>query len=373
MNKRLKDIYFSREFIDRLSSAICGAYPAFDASHFAQSVFDETWEGRELKDRMRHVTRCLHVVMPADYPVALDILCQVAAAFLSFDAMVFSDYVATYGLEYFDRSMEALGFLTRFMSAEFAVRPFLARDPDRGMAFMREWAGDEDANVRRLASEGCRPRLPWATALPTFKEDPSPILPVLEILKDDPSEAVRRSVANNLNDISKDHPELVLDICKEWQGASAEVDWVVKHACRTLLKAGDTRAMRLFGFADPAQIHVVNLALDRDTVPIGQDVSISFDLVLEGDGTRNVRLELAVHYVKARGKVSRKIFQIKEAKLGEGYHRIERKLSFLDRSTRKHYPGRHVLEIVVNGVEKAHIAVEVRPAVYQTHDPTVAS
>jgi hypothetical protein len=212
--------------------------------------------------------------------------------------------------------------------------------------------------VRRLASEGCRPQLPWATDLPAFVKDPRPILPVLETLKDDPSEYVRKSVANNLNSISKDHPDLVLDICKRWIGHSKERDRIVKHACRTLLKAGNRRALLLFGFADPthltpAVLAIDHLILDRERLSIGETLRFCFDLCVKGEAPRKVRLELGVDYRKARGHLSRKIFQMGEATYAPGRHSIERRHSFQNRSTRVHYPGEHRISILVNGVQKA--------------------
>ena len=128
-------------------------------------------------------------------------------------------HIEVYGLGYPEESLHALEQITRLVSAEFAVRPFILRDPDRTMEYFRRWSLDENATVRRLASEGCRPRLPWAVALPMFKKDPSPLLPILENLKDDASLYVRKSVANNLNDISKDHPDLVLELARVPRGA----------------------------------------------------------------------------------------------------------------------------------------------------------
>ena len=234
-----------------------------------------------------------------------------------------------------------------------AVRPFLERDPEGTLAVMLQWTRDDNEHVRRLASEGCRPRLPWAPALPAFKEDPEPLLPILEALKDDPAEYVRRSVANNLNDISKDHPDRVLDIAAAWFGVSEGTDWIVKHACRTLLKAGDPRAMRIFGFADPARLRVEALQLSAASVAIGGHLHFEFELHNDESEPRKVRLEYRVDYVKARGKRSGKVFQIKESELVTGRHSVKRKLSVKDLSTRKHHPGTHGLAIIVNGVEKA--------------------
>jgi hypothetical protein len=195
--------------------------------------------------------------------------------------------------------------------------------------------------------------------LPTFKKDPSPILQILETLKDDPEEYVRRSVANNLNDISKDHPDLVLDICERWFGENAHRDWIVKHACRTLLKAGNTRALMLFGFGDPKHITISDLAFDPQTLAIGEELRFSFQITVNEKHLSRLRLEYGVNYVKARNKVFRKIFQIKETEYGPGSHQISRKHSFKDLSTRKHYPGLHQFTIIVNSIEKASGTVKL--------------
>ena len=175
----------------------------------------------------------------------------------------------------------------------------------RGMAFMAKLAGDRDENVRRFASEGCRPRLPWAMALPQFKADPSPILPVLEKLKDDESEFVRKSVANNLNDVSKDHPGLVLDVCEKWHGKSDRTDWIVKRACRTMLKAGNTRAMRLFGFGDPKRLGVAEVKLGKRGVAVGDVLPFSFALAVGTKKACRARLEYVVYFARPGGKVGK--------------------------------------------------------------------
>ena len=353
MPEKLKDIFFSNEFIDQLGDTIHQIHPVFDTSKFNQLVFGDNWEDKELKAKMRHVTHCLHTTLPDGYPQALTILEEIAPEFSGFDAMVFPDYVECYGLDDWDLSLPALALFTQYSSSEFAIRPFLAQDPERGMAAMRQWAGDENHHLRRLASEGCRPRLPWAMALPAFKKDPSPILPILEMLKNDNSDYVRRSVANNLNDISKDNPDVTLEICEQWHGHTKHTDWIVKHACRGLLKAGNKRALLLFGFADPTNIAVENLVFNKQTVAIGDEMQFTFDLNVNTTEPCRVRLEYGVDYVKATGKVSRKIFQIKEAEFEPGSHIISKKQSFVDRSTRKHHPGQHQIAVIVNGVEKA--------------------
>jgi 3-methyladenine DNA glycosylase AlkC len=315
-----------------------------------------------LKQKMRHVTTCLQESLPQEYSQAVAILRHVGPAFSGFDAMVFPDYVECYGLDHWELSMEALAEFTLLCSSEFAVRPFIAADAGRAMPHLYAWSIDENEHLRRLSSEGCRPRLPWAMALPDFKVDPTPILPILETLKDDPSEYVRKSVANNLNDISKDNPDIVLEICERWHGQSPRTDWIAKRGCRTLLKAGNTRALMLFGFGDPAGVTVDGLAVDNTYPRIGDSIHFSYDLHVGGVQPILLRQEYAVAYMKASGKPSRKIFQINEVETEPGVCVVTRTLSFADLSTRKHYPGAHQIAIIVNGVEKASISFELRPA-----------
>ncbi len=199
---------FNSESVGALGAVIQAEYPAFDTQGFAARVFDESWEDLELKGRMRHITLALGDMLPADYRLALGILHRVlpSLGYYGFEKMVFPDYVGVYGLDDWEASMPALEVFTQEVSAEFAIRPFIIRYQDQTMAQMQRWAGHEHPEVRRLASEGSRPRLPWGIALPALKADPAPILPILERLRADEAETVRRSVANNLNDISKDNP-----------------------------------------------------------------------------------------------------------------------------------------------------------------------
>jgi 3-methyladenine DNA glycosylase AlkC len=352
MAEKLKDMFFSDKFLTELGNEIRVFYPGFDQKAFNHLIYSGDWEGRELKQKMRHTTYCLAATLPKDYPAALKILTKVAPKFRSFDAMVFPDFVECYGLEDWDISLPALALFTRYSSSEFAIRPFLAKDPAKGMSYLQQWAKDKNHHLRRLASEGCRPKLPWAMALSGFRKDPQAILPILETLRDDPSEYVRRSVANNLNDISKDHPGLVLNLCEQWYGQGENTDWIVKRACRSLLRAGNKRALLLFGFGDPGHILVENLALDKHTLIVGDDLYFRFEMRLDTGEASRVRLEYGISFVKAKGKLSRKIFQIREDSFEAGRHTVSRKHSFKDLSTRKHYAGQHQITIIVNGVEK---------------------
>jgi 3-methyladenine DNA glycosylase AlkC len=359
MAEKLKDMYMTPASVKAMAAVIKRVYPEFDKKRFTGLVLDERFEGMELKARMRHVTECLYQVLPKSYKKALSILKKSALEVKGFESMCLPDYVELYGLEDWASSLPAMAVFTKYSSSEFAIRPFIIREPRRAMAYMKKLAEDKDPRVRRFASEGCRPRLPWAMVLPVFKKDPGLIFPVLEKLKNDDSEFVRRSVANNLNDISKDHPELMLNLCEKWQGQSDDIDWVVKHACRTLLKAGNSRAMQLFGFGSPAKITVKNLVLNRSTIKIGDRVQLSWRLKVATGEKCKVRQEYAVTFQKAHGRVSQKVFKISEKTFQPGEYELTKKHSFEDMSTRKHYPGVHTIAIIVNGEEKANTGVKL--------------
>ncbi len=360
MPEKLKDILFPQEKVEYFAQILKEEYPAFDSESFVNTVCDADWPNRELKEKMRHTTMSMHKFLPADFSESVKILQTIVPKVKGFEAIVLPDYVEVYGLQYPEISIPALGVLTTCGSSEFGIRPFLNRDVKGTMEYMYRWAESDDFRVRRFASEGCRPRLPWGMGIPALKKDPSPVLPVLEKLKDDPEEFVQKSVANNLNDISKDHPKLVLEICERWQGKSPRTDWIIKQACRTLLKQGNKRAMLLFGFANPEQMQIENLSFSDLTPNIGDEISFSFDLKLDTKKKQKVRLEYIVYYIKSSGKPSPKVFQMKEVELKPGIHAIQKKHSFAEMSTRKHFPGDHKFEIVVNGEVKATQTIKLQ-------------
>ena len=355
MAELLKDRFLQQDFFNRLTTAIKQNYAAFDVKAFMASVHDEEWEKEELKQRMNHVAVALGKHLPQDYKQAVNILSETVKPFNGFEGILFADYTALYGLHDFKTSMQAIELFTQHGSAEFAIRPFIVKYTKETMEQMLKWAKHKNVHVRRLASEGCRPRLPWAMALPEFKKDPSLILPILEELKNDPEDYVYRSVANNLNDISKDHPELVLAIAKKWKGKHKNTDWVVKHALRGLLKQGDKRAMALFGYSEP-KVKIANLKLNHTTIKIGDDTSFSFNLISEEKKPTKLRIEYGIDYMKSNGKQNRKVFKITENTYSpHTENEFTRKLSFKELTTRKHYTGDHILSIIVNGYELANL------------------
>ena len=359
MPEKLKNLFFTQDSLRLFAEAIKNVYSDFNVEEFLKLIHDESWDTLALKAKMWHTTKCLHKTLPNNYLDSLVILVKAAPTIKGFEAMTLPDYVEKYGMDHWEESLNALGHFTKYASSEFAIRPFLDKKPELAMHYMLNWAESEHENVRRFASEGCRPRLPWAMLLPQFILNPRPIFEVLEKLKDDDSEFVRKSVANNLNDISKDHPDLMMDVCVNWYGYSDKTNWIVKHACRTLLKQGNTRALRLFGFGDPGKLEIKNLKLSKSKIKIGESINFSFQLNNQEEELCKVRLEYAIDFVKARGKSSRKIFQIIEKEYKPGIHLLKRKHSFANLSTRKHYPGTHSLTIIVNGVMKAEQTLKV--------------
>lgn len=261
-----------------------------------------------------------------------------------------ADYIAARGLDDFDTSMPALAEMTKRFTSEFAVRPFIAKDTALAMTWFARWAEDANMHVRRLASEGCRPRLPWGMRLHAFVADPAPILPILERLRDDPEEYVRRSVANNLNDIAKDHPDLVASIAKRWMAkADKNRQRLVRHACRSLVKAGHQGALEALGYG-PADVRLDRLVVKTPDVVFGTAMVFEATIVSLSDKTQPLVIDYVIHHVKADGGTTPKVFKLKVGDLGPGDEmRISKKHAIRQITTRVYYPGRHRIEMQVNG------------------------
>ena len=357
MAEALKNMY-NRAYLDDLSAAIQSHLPPYDPGAFLARVLDDQWQGRALKERMRHITTALGGALPEDYRAALDILRRAAPALADygFENMVFPDFVGLYGLDDWEVSMPALEQFTQLISAEYAVRPFIVKDQDRMMAQMLQWADHQNHQVRRLASEGCRPRLPWGVALPALKANPLPILPILEQLKLDPSESVRRSVANNLNDIAKDNPDVVIGLLRRWQTHDTqEMRWIIDRALRTLVKKGNPEAFELLGYPACPEVEVRNLAVGPETVPMGGEVTFSFEIESRGQTPQNLMIDYVVHLMRANGQLTPKVFKLTRRTLAPGETvRITKKHSFRPVTTRRYYPGEHAIEVQVNGGSSEH-------------------
>lgn len=357
MPELLKNMY-NRESLYEVAVAIQSVYNSFKVDEFIKSTMDETWNNLELKARCRKISMSLGMYLPEDYKEALSILEKSVTGF--YFAFFFPDFVEVYGQDdiNWDLSISALERNTEYWSSEFAVRAFIIKDEERMMAQMRKWSKHKSEHVRRLASEGCRPQLPWGQAISKFKKDPTPVLLILEQLKTDTSTYVQKSVANNLNDISKTHPDLVISIAKDWYGKNKSTNWIVKHGCRTLLKKGNRDVLALFGYDDTTSINLQDFTLETTSISIGEDLTFSFNILAKK--TTKTRLEYGIDYMKSNGKRNRKIFKISEVSLKENEKKsYMKKHSFADVSVRKHYPGIHSIAIIINGIEKDKLDFEL--------------
>ncbi|BCQ57709.1 DNA alkylation repair protein [Burkholderia gladioli] len=355
----LKDSMGERQFRSLLSTLKL-IERSFDTRRFLAVALDGLDE-LSLMARVRRASLAIEAgaqALPGGYDTVLTLLAE-AAPHLGggFLAMVAPDYVGQFGRHDFDRSMAALAFFTRFGTSEFAVREFLRDDPRRALATLRDWSRHEDQAVRRLASEGSRPRLPWSFRLREIEADPALAAPILDNLRADPSDYVRRSVANHLNDITKLHPDWVLERAAAWGGDDAGTRWIVRHALRTLVKRGDARALALLGASGAARIEAVPFAVTPARIELGETVTLAAELVSTAQDVQRLVVDYRIGYVKKNGSTAHKVFKLRELTLAPGQRiDIVRSQRIRDFTTRTHYAGRHGVELIVNGavVAQAH-------------------
>jgi len=360
----IKDIY-SLNFYQLIADQFSQVNPDFNKEQFITRIFSADFNNMEWKQRTKHTTQTLHEFMPSNFPEAIALITQVVENLIAtgypggLEYIIFPDYIETYGVEHFETAVQSLEIITQFITCEFAVRPFIIKYKERMISVMEQWARSPNAQVRRLASEGIRPRLPWAMAIPFLKKDPSPILPILDLLKNDVSETVRRSVANNLNDISKDNPDILLAIAKNWKGISKDTDGIIKHGCRTLLKQGHPEILHYYGL-DGTDFKVSDLRIETPYVKVGEYVFFSFQIENTHAQSKSLRLEYGLYYQKSNGLMSRKVFKISEKiYLSAEKNRIERRQSFKVITTRKFYIGKHKISIIVNGRETSEMEFDL--------------
>lgn len=332
----------------------------FDRDGFLGAASDGL-DTLSIMERVRHIADALHVALPARYGDALGIIRAMAPQLThGFQAVAVTEFVARYGLDDFDRSMEALAELTRFGSAEFAIRPFLAQDTGRALAVMEGWTSHADEHVRRLASEGSRPRLPWAARIPALKADPTLAAPILEALKADPSVYVRKSVANHLNDIAKDRPDWLLDRLAGWPTDAPHTVWIMRHGLRTLIKKGEPRALALLGVSHGAAVSVRRFSVAPLIVRLGQTIAIDVQLVSTSSADQRLVVDYRVHYARDGGKTAAKVFKLRTFDLPAGQSvTLGMQQAIRDFSTRRHHPGRHEVELIVNGLTMASTAFDL--------------
>ncbi len=353
--------FFSPALVRRLSGEIARVHPAFPERAFVKSATSGL-EDLELLDRGRHIAQALATHLPKEYPQAIAVLLRslgpehatdelLGVGMAPFFYLPHTIFVAEHGLDHFDLSMRAQYELTKRFSAESSIRAYIARDPERTFAVLRQWTRDANPHVRRLVSEGTRLRLPWAMRVAWLDAHPQRVLDLLELLKDDPSTLVRRSVANSLNDLGKVHSELLTRTCAAWlEDASPERRALVEHALRSAVKRGDAAALRLLGYGKKAAIAIEDVRFDPPRVKIGKRVAMDFVLHSKSAKAQELLIDVAVHFVQARG-TSAKVFKIKRVTLPpRGSVELSTSFSLAVHTTRVPRRGTHAVEIIINGV-----------------------
>ena len=342
--------------VGQLAAVLKSVYPDFDATGFIKLANHELDE-LELKARVRHLIAALAEYLPSGFCETARLLESVAdnwpeqpqGQWSSFTVWPLIDYVSVYALNYPQRAFVVLEKLTPLFTAEFAIRPFLDRHFELTHRQLLHWTRHDNEHVRRLASEGIRPRLPWAQQLPALRRDPAPIWPILEALKADPSLYVRRSVANNLNDISKEHPDLVLMRCRQWQQLqNKETDWLINHGLRTLVKSGRAEVYPLLGFSDKPVIKDIELQLSETQLKLGG--TLRLNLTLTTQEAERLVVDYRIGFRRADGRLSWKVFKWKniQTRTREPLT-LTKSQTFKPLSTRRYYPGEHQVECLVNG------------------------
>lgn len=352
--------------VTQLADLLKAVYPAFEKQAF-QNQAKQNLQQLELKARVSHVIEAMATTLPAGFCETARILEAVAdnwpaepeRNWSSYAAWPLIDYVSIYGLNYPQRAFAVLEKLTPLFTAEFAIRPFLERHFDLTHQQMLRWTQHENEHVRRLASEGIRPRLPWARQLPVLRQSPDPIWPILDKLKTDTSLYVRRSVANNLNDISKDHPQAVLAICYQWQQlGNQDTDWLIRHGLRTLVKTGHPEVYSLLGFSEQPALSQVHLSLASDQITLGDRLELK--LALTTQQSQRLVVDYRVGFRRADGRLGWKVFKWKNIETQAGTAlTLHKSHAFKPLTTRQYYPGHHLIECLVNGEVAARAEFEL--------------
>ncbi len=348
---------------DRIARHLGAATDAFDPEGFIDQALNGLTD-LELMERSEQFSKALEDNLSGTYQQNVAAMIAALGAeqdpdsdtevdqdigLTGFALMPMTSYVARCGLGVPAFSLHALCDMTSRFSSEFAVRPFFRDHTDLTLRRAMDWAKNPNKHIRRLASEGCRPRLPWGIRLQAFVRDPHLILPILENLRDDSSEYVRRSVANNLNDIAKDHPDLVAEIAQDWLiGADKNRVRLVKHACRTLIKNGHTGALAAIGF-HPADLRQCNFAINTKTIVRGESLGLTLDITA-ASGPQKLAVDYVLHFLRANGTHSTKVFKWTELTLAQGEQRkLVKQHPFRRVTTRKDYPGPQRISVQING------------------------
>ncbi len=364
---------FNQSLVDHIAVHVKRHCEGFDDARFTQLAMHGL-EDLELKARAGNILDALGDTLPDEFEES----CTVLAATLhpetedeqsetnpdlglrGWAIFPLSMYVAQYGLHDPIRSLDLLKEMTKRFTSEFAIRAFLENDLHATLEIIAQWTRHPDRHVRRLVSEGTRPRLPWAGRLPELQRDPSPILALLDALKDDQSEYVRRSVANSLNDISKDHPEVISKLAAQWvANASDQRLALIRHACRTLVKQGHKETLATFGFKPPSNLQA-SLIVENTSLNFGSCLCLGATIQSSHREPQSVALDFVVHHRKANGGTTPKVFKWTSFTLEPGETKtLSKRHPIRPITTRRYYPGRHEVELLINGVAYSRTPFEL--------------
>jgi 3-methyladenine DNA glycosylase AlkC len=374
MAEALKNL-INEPLVRQAGAQLQRADPRFEAGRFVR-LASHGLHALELKARAMQIADALEATLPEDFARAAPLIEAALAPAETGQAMAgqeglqsglrgwilwpVGEFVARRGLGQPERALATLHALTQRFTAEFAIRPFIVHHPDLVFTTLQRWCGDESQHVRRLVSEGSRPRLPWGLQLKALVRDPSPSLPLLGALQDDPSDYVRRSVANHLNDIAKDHPALVAQWLHEHlPGAPKPRRALLRHASRTLIKKGDVAVLGAWGlgaaFKGRASLHIEPAA-----VALGQTLTLELHLHSTAARAQTLALDYVVHHVKANGSTSAKVFKGWQLDLpAHGQRVLSKRHSMREITTRRYHAGHHAVQIKANGVVVAEASFEL--------------
>ncbi len=370
MADALKD-FFDAAVIDEIAARIKTRHRGFDAKSFRHGLL-ASFPDLTLMQRGRAIADALRARLPPDYPQALDIILgslpppddkwREGSGMAAFRHLPLLNFVGAHGLEHPQLSLAALARLTGYFSAEFDIRPYLEQHYDLTMDHVRRWVHEPDWHLRRLCSEGLRPRLPWGLRLKRFIADPAPVLEIVEHLRADPHDNVRRSVANNLNDIAKDHPALAVATAQRWQSEDpAGTRDAVRHGLRSLVKHDNRDALALMGFDFDIPATITGLTLGATRYQVGDTLSFGFELRNAGKAAATFSVDYAIHWRNARGGQQPKVFKLSKPRLEAGANlRLEKRHALKPISTRRYHAGAHKLEILVNGQSLGEAEFDLR-------------
>jgi 3-methyladenine DNA glycosylase AlkC len=348
--------HLNEQAVSELATQFKQVWPDFDERAFYLQATNGL-ASLELKARVQHIIQALKHALPQHFDETANILLKLA--YYAYTDLGIGwhyyiywpviDYVAEVGLDDPDLALNVLENLTPLFTAEFAMRPFIDQHFELTCAKLVSWTTHHNEHVRRLASEAMRPRLPWANQLSFLRENPTRIFPILEALKEDESLYVRRSVANNLNDISKDYPEDVLALCEEWQRPqSKQTSWIIRHGLRTLVKQGHPRVFPLLGYSELPNLSQISCTLSDLKIHEGETLTIN--LVLQADRDAKCVLDYKIGFVGAKGQTNWKVFKWCSVDfIGGETIALNKKRTIRSYSTRHLHPGLHFVQCLLNG------------------------